>query len=223
MNSTNDQGLLQEIEEDLARQRTEALWKRYGNTIISGAILIVLITAGVTAYKSYRIQSEQKMTHAYLDIFDKKKEEKAPKAELLASFEAFAQEHKGKTLGVFAQFQSASLALDENNKQKALDIYNAIAADQKAEPVYRQFADLMYVKTEMDAGDAKTLLARLEPLTKDGAWKFSALEFSGHLAIKSGDREKAKSFFTELKGLPEVPQNIERRASDMLIWLNKGA
>ena len=222
MNSMNDQGLLQEIEEDLARQRMEAFWKRYGSMLVIGALLIVIGTAAITGWKTYSFREHQKTTQAYLALMDKKNDIAASKADLAATFEDYASTNAGTALSVLARLQAASIALQDGKKDAALKIYNEVAADQKTDLVFRQFADLLYVMTEMDTGDVKTLEARLEPLMKEGAWRFSAKEFAGHLALRGGDAAKAKALFLELKMMTGVPKSTEQRAADMAQWLSKG-
>ena len=219
MNNMNEQSLLQEIEEDLARQRTEKLWKKYGNTVMGIALAIVLATAAVSGYKTYRTNTTQKATAAYMTQFETFK---GKESELMAALEPYAKDNKGTTLAVFAQFNQAGLALSNDKKDKALEVYNAIAADATVEPVFRELADLLYVQTELDTGDVATLEARLQPLMNGSPWQYTAREFAGNLAIRAGDKEKATKIFTELKTMPNVPKSIEGRAKDVLNWL-KGA
>ena len=59
---TEQNPLFQEIDEDLERQRMEALWKRYGSLVIAGAIAVVIGTAGMTAWNSWKTEKQQKAT-----------------------------------------------------------------------------------------------------------------------------------------------------------------
>jgi hypothetical protein len=69
----------------------------------------------------------------------------------------------------------------------------------------------------MDSGDAAALSQRLQPLTfEKGAWRFSAMEDEGYLALKMNDKEKAKKIFTELSQNASVPKSISARATDLL-------
>lgn len=221
MNDMDPKALLQEIDEDLARQRAEKLWKQYGPTIITVCVLIVALTAAVTWYKSYKIQTAQKVTASYIDIIKNPSEKPE---EYMAALEKFAGESKGKTQATFAKLEEAAFALENGKKDKAVEIYNALAADQSADPVFRQFADLLYVQTELDTGDVATLEARLAPLMKDDApWRFSAKEYAGYLAIRAGDKEKAKTLFAQLRDGAEVPGSMTARAVDVLNWLGAGS
>ena len=51
---TQHNTLFQEIDEDLDRQKMEAMWKRYGSWVIIFALAIVIVTAGTVAYNSWK-------------------------------------------------------------------------------------------------------------------------------------------------------------------------
>lgn len=221
MNSMNEQGFLQEIEEDLARQRLEALWKKYGKFIITIALTIVLGTAAGTGWKTYTHDKQLRITSELLGIVE---DMKLGKTEKIASLEKYAKENAGDAKTALAKLTAASLALEANDMPKALALYNEIAADTKADPFFRQLGDLLAVQTQLDEGDIAALEKRLTPLMdKDAAWRFTAREYAGYLAIRAGDKEKAKKIFTELKNLPDVPNEVARRAMELVQWLDMGA
>lgn len=216
----NDQGLLQEIEEDLQRQRVEALWKKYGNTVMGMAAAIVLGTALATAWYSFKSQRHEEATSGLMEVLDQTAEKKEGFEEALR---LFAEKNKGQVQGTFALLQAGSSALREGQTDKALELYNQLATDEQAEPLYRQLGDLMVVQIQLDTADPVALEARLEPLMKpESAWRFSATEFAAHIALRQGDKEKAKKLFTSLQTMPDAPKTVVKRASDMLQWLAGG-
>jgi|GEM_PF-860999 len=223
MNNMDGNSLLQEIEEDLARQRFEAVWKKYGNLLLTCALLIVLATAGMTSWKSYSLHQKQRVTQAYLSLLDKEMDEKQDEKENLApAYEAFAKENAGTQIVALARFQEAGQLLKNDKKDEALKTYDALAADKSVDQIFRQLADLLYVKTDLDTGDEPALQKRLEPLIKQGPWRFLAKEFSGHLAVRVGDKTRAKTIFTEIAAMEGLPKGVGLRAGDMLMWLDKG-
>lgn len=222
MNDLNAQSLLHEIDEDVARKRMEAWWKAYGNYVVGGALLIVLGTAAVTGWRSYTTQQEQKATRAYLDAGDKKLEAGLTDEKIIERFLTVGKDYAGTSPAVFAKLEAAALSVEKENKQAALTIYKEIAADPKVDQVFRQLADILYVNMQMDEGDIAELQAKLDPLMKEGVWRYTAQEFAGHLAIRAGDKEKAKTIFTALKGDQNAPRSLAGRAAEMVQWLNKG-
>jgi hypothetical protein len=217
----DDKGLLQEIEDDLARKRLEALWKKYGSAVIGGAMAIVFLTAGYSGYKTYKISHEQGRTTAFLQIVE---DAKLGRTDKMAKLEEYAKEQKGKPLATLAKFAAAAQALEGNESEKAVAQYNEIATDSGVDPLFRQLADLLFVQAQLDTADPAQLEARLAPLVKPGsAWRPSAMEYSGYLAIRQGDKEKAKALFKELRDLPGLSRDMTMRANDLYQWLNKGA
>jgi hypothetical protein len=211
--------IFQEIDEDLERQRMEALWKKYGGWIIAAAAIVVLGTASYTAWGSWRTGQDQKATSALIDILAKPPAESDKE---IAALQSFAAQNHGDTQGTFAQLHAASLAAKNNDPKKAVEIYDAIAGDTKADPAFRQLADLFSVQAQMDTGDPVSLQKRLQPLLADNApWRFSAMEMDAFLALRAGDKAKAKQLFTELSQDASAPQSIVARATDMARFLDE--
>ncbi len=211
--------LFQEIEEDLQRQRIEALWKRYGNIILGVVLFIVLLTAAISGWRTYRVRTEQAATAGIVELLGKTATDKGAG---VAALEEFARAHGGEAHGFLARLNAANLALQEGDADRAVAIYDELARDANVERSFRQLADLLAVQIRMDEGDPAALQSRLEPLLKDSAWRFTAREFSAHLALKADDREKAKKLFEELSLDKEAPSSIAQRSGDMLRWLNEG-
>ena len=211
--------LFQEIEEDLNRQKLEQLWKRYGMWVIMAAAAVVLVTAGVTAWHSLRGQQEQKATTALSAILDIPATDNGKQIEAL---ESFAGKNRGETQAAFARLHAASLASKGGDAKRATTIYDELASDTKAEPAFRQLADLYSVQMQMDSGDPVTLQQRLQPLLADNApWRFTAMEDIGFLALRAGDKAKAKQMFTELSQNAGAPPTLASRAGDMVRFIGE--
>jgi hypothetical protein len=211
--------IFQEIDEDLERQRMEALWKRYGGWIVAAAVIVILTTASYTAWHSWRIGEEQKATGELIDMLAKPP---ADSNQEIADLQSFAEKNRGETQATFAQLQAAELADKNGDIKQAIAIYDAIAGNTKTDPAFRQLADLLAVQAQMDTGDPLALQKRLQPLLADNApWRYSAMEYDAFLALKAGDKPKAKQLFTELSQDAAAPQSIGARATDMVRFLDE--
>lgn len=203
--------LFQEVEEDLDRQRLEALWKKYGFLIITLAVGIVLWTASATAYRSWRADQAQKTTAAFLQAST------ADASKSMEALEKFAESHKGADLGALGLFRAGAVAADKGDRERAIRLFDQIAANAKADLVFRQLGDLLSIQLQLDTGDAAVLSKRLQPLTVESApWRYSALEKEGLLAFRAGDKAKARQIFMDLSQDERAPQSISERASDFL-------
>jgi hypothetical protein len=211
--------IFQEVEEDLERQKLEAMWRNYAPTIIGCALIVILATAGMTAYRAYRSGQEQKATGALMAIINQ--QNAAPAAQIDA-LENFADKNKGETQAVFARLEAAGLSVKSGDMKKAAEIYDSVASDNKVDSVFRQEADLLSVGVQMDSGDPVLLQKRLQPLLADNApWRPTAMEYTAFLALRAGDKAKAKQLFTDLSQDASVPQSLAARAGDMARYLGE--
>jgi len=213
------QNIFQEIEEDLERQKLEKLWKRYGSWVIAAAVAVVLATGSVSAWHSWRAQQQQKTTAALVGILDSAPSDTGKQ---VTALESFTQKNQGTTQAVFAQLHAAGLAAQQGDEKKAIALYDAIANDTKADPAFRQLADLLAVRAQMDSGDPVSLQKRLQPLLADNApWRYAAMEDDAFLALRAGDRPKAKQIFAELAQDAGAPKSLAARAADMVRFLEE--
>lgn len=209
-----DSNLFQEVQEDLERQRLEALWKRYGQWIIAGAVVILLTATGYNLWTSSKQEKNEALTAALIQA---QGTDTSANAEAVKSLTALAQEHPGHAQAAIAGLHAAAALAHQGDVAGAVKIYDMVASDTKVDVAFRQFADLMAVAVQMDAGQPALLLKRLQPLEAENApWRFTAMEYAGHLAFKSGDKEKARQIFTELSQEATLPSSMTARANDML-------
>jgi hypothetical protein len=211
-----EHNLFDEVREDLERQKLQALWNRYGVWLIVAALAVVIGTGGTTSYNSWKANKDQALTAELLAATQTKDHVKS-----LELLQKFADAHAGSQLAVLGSLQAGALAADQNDKAKAIQIFDAVAADTRNDTVFRQLGDLFSVQLQMDNGDPASLSARLQPLTADRAtWRFSALEAQGYLALRAGDNAKAKQIFTDLSQNASTPQSMSARAADIARSLN---
>jgi hypothetical protein len=207
-----DHNLFQEIDEDLDRQKVEAFWKKYGVWVIVAALGLVVSTASSTAYRSWKAGHEQRLTS---ELIASSQSDEAAKS--IDALQAFAAENKGETLAAIALLRAASFAAEHKDTAKAIVLYDSLAEQPKADPAFRQLAALLSVKAQLDGGDFKLLEARLQPLTAPGApWRYSAQEALATLALRAGDKAKAKTIYATLARDTQAPPSLASRASDIL-------
>jgi hypothetical protein len=212
-----EHNLFDEVQADLERQKLEALWKKYGIWIAVAALGIVLATAGSTAYRSWRVDRDQKLTSGLLDV----SKTDADVAKGIDGLQKFADQNAGTVHADMALIRAGMLAVDKGDKVKAAGFFDKVANDAKADPAFRQLGELLSVQVQMDSGDAAALTARLQPLTEEREpWRYSALEAQGYLALRTHDTAKARQIFAELSQDARAPQSIAARAADILRSLN---
>jgi len=217
----SDSNIFIEVDEDLRRDRAVNLWKRYGSYAIAGAIGIVLAVAGGVGWRHYQETQSAEQAAQYLAALGNALqtgnivEDKAA-ADRLAAF-------AGKTSDGYktvARLQAAGLKARAGDRDQAIALYNEIASDSVVQVPYREFAIIAAVMLQVDTGDAKILLGQVRPIADGGgAWRFSAMELSGVLAQRMGDKDAAKAMFTRIADDAEAPQTMRARATEMLAIL----
>lgn len=209
-----ESNLFQEVQEDLERQRLEALWKRYGKWIMAGVALVLLVATGVNLWTAHKREKNEALT---AELIQAQGNGQAMGSEAAKALTILSEGHAGHAQGAIAGLRAAGLLAQQKDVQGAVKIYDQIAADSKIDPALRQFADLMAVSVQMDAGEPAALLQRLQPLQAENApWRFTAMEYAGHLLLKTGDKEKAKAIFTALSQEATLPPTMATRVGDML-------
>lgn len=214
-----EENLFREVDEDMERLKYEALWKRYGVYVVATIVAIVLGTAASSYQHTRKIAENQKASGELLAIMGDAKVEQEKK---IANLLGFAENNAGQAQATLAEFHAAAFAAQKGDKDNAIKIYDTLAADAKADHAFRQLADLLAVEQQLDSGDVAKLQSRLQPLLDDKEpWHFSAREMNGYLAIRAGDKAKAKEIFTSLSQDVSVPQSLGARANDMLRLLSE--
>ena len=209
-----DPSLFREVDDDLERQRLNDMWRRFGPLLILAALLIVCGTAGYTAWHSHKVASDQKATAGLLAASGRGD---TPPAAQIDALEHFAQGAAGQPQAVLAQLTAANLAAKQGDRIKAVQIYDAVARDDKADTAFRQFATLMAVETQMDSAAPDALRAQLQPLTGDNQpFRYTALEDQGYLALKAGDKSAAKQIFSALSRDTDAPPTLNTRAGEVM-------
>lgn len=216
-----EHNIFQEIEADLERQRYEELWKKYGAWLLAFAAVVVLSTAVTSWWRQSHADANQRATVALFDIMEKYGQSPDPAHEM-GDMEKFALRSGGSVQHLLAKLDAAGLAVTNGNVDRAVQLYDELAADESADTAFRQFAALMAVRAQLDSGDPAQLEKRLEPLlTDDVPWHFTALEYEGFVALRAGETDKARKAFTQLSQDARVPQTLSRRAADMLHYLSE--
>ena len=214
-----EHNIFQEIQEDMERQKLEALWRRYGPYVVVAAVFVVLITAGITIWNNWQSSKHQEATAGLTRIMNKYRVDEVPRIEAL---ENFAKDNSGTPQAAFAQLHAAALFAKKGEIEKAVQVYDVLAKDGSVEMSFRQFADLMAVRIQMDTADPALLEKRLAPLlTENGPWRFTAKEYQGYLAMKAGDRPRARQIFTELSQNAGTPPSLSARATDLQSYLSE--
>ncbi len=211
--------LFREIEEDLRRERAEKLWKKYGGYVVGAALGVVMTTAGYVGWQAYAERQRLADGERYAAALAQSR----PGAQAIAADAlALVAQETGSGYAILARLREAALRAEAGEGERAIAIYDAIAADDGVAPMFRELALLLSVMHQMEAAGPAELIERLAPLTAaDNPWRHSALEATGVLAFRSGARARAREIFTGLADDATTPRGMRARAAEMLAILGE--
>lgn len=205
---------IQEIDEELKRERQLALWRKYGRFVVGGAFAIVIAVAAVVGWRQYQSNARTEAGLAYQSAVDAF--QSGQTAVALSQFRALAQ-NAPEGYAELARLQVAAALQRQGDAAGAAAILDDMANDSGNPEALRNVALLLYGYAAMDGADPGQLMARLEPLTGEGSpWRYSALEITALLARKQGDAAKAETIFKRLSDDPATPPSVRARAAEFL-------
>jgi hypothetical protein len=211
--------IFREIDEELKQEHYLRLWKKYGNRVLTGIAVVLLVGAGIYGWTKYRESQRLAASNQYSQgqaLAGAGKREEAATV-----FATLADTGSGsyKTL---ARLQRAALRAEGGDIAGAIAIYDAVAADTGVDPALRQAATILAALHGLDLPktDGAALEARLAPLdAPNGPWRYSARELRALVALKSGDSKHAKDLYRQLADDVDAPQGLRARAAEMLAVL----
>jgi len=205
--------IFREIDEDLARDRAERLWKRFQTPVIILAILIVIAAGAWRTYDHYRIKAAEEAGARFQAALQLSREGKSKEAEA-----AFGEIAKSGPPGysLLAKFRAAG-DMSADDSDGAVKIFDAIAADTSVDAGFRDLARMRAAILRLDQADAGELQRRLEPLAQAGqTYRNSAREMLAVAALKRNDLDAAAKWLDMIVTDANAPAEIRQRAEALL-------
>jgi len=113
---------------------------------------------------------------------------------------------------IISKLKKATLAKSNNDVEGMAIVLKEIITNEEIPPYLRNLARLKLI-----ASDSDNYISLLDALIEgDGPWKFIALELKGGMALEGGNLKAARSIFKELTDEADTPNNMRRRASEIL-------
>lgn len=203
---------LQEVDEDLRRERMQAAWKQYGKYVIGAAVGIVLVVAGREGYVAYTTSVELENAERFAGAQELAGEPGANAVDIWRGAAADLSEG----YAALARFQSAAASLKKEDYASAITAYDAIAADGSVTESYQDLARLLAAMSLMTSGgDRAEVRSRLLVIAVEGrTWYYSAVEQLALLDLVEGNKQQAYAAFNRLSLDPSAPQGLQQRAGE---------
>ncbi|HEY2890987.1 MAG TPA: tetratricopeptide repeat protein [Dongiaceae bacterium] len=210
--------IFKEVDEDLKRDQALELWRKYGRYIIVFAAAVVIATAGIVGWNNYREHQREADGQAFALAFQLiDKGDSAAASAAMADISA-----RGGAYRILAMLQQAAFKQNAGDKPGAVAIYDQIAADDSADKPFRDLATLLSAMASVDKGDGAAIDKKLQPLLAPGsAFRPSAMEIQGLLALKGGNLSAARQVFQQLADDTTTPSGLRQRATQILTWIGE--
>ncbi len=207
---SNPESFIDEVTEEVRRDRLFAIFRRYGWI----AVLLVLGVVGGTAYNEWSKAKNASRAQAFGD------------AVLEALDTGGTDERRAALSGISSDgAQQALLKLllasdPAENRDETLAALGALAADQSQPQSYRDLAVLrrMIISgAELSVADRR---AALDPIAAPGrAFRPLALEQLAYLLVEEGKTDEAIAALRSLSKEQDAPPGLRRRAEQVIIAL----
>jgi hypothetical protein len=208
---SNPDSFIDEVTEELRRDKMMGYLRRYGWVAALGVVLLV----GGAAWNEWRKASARASAEAFGDAVLAALENNDSAARVLA-LDAIAT--TGAQAGLVQLMRAGELL--EDDRAAALAAFQAAANDTALPEAYRQLAALKRViagGADLPLAERESVLAGLsqpgQPLRP------MALEQTALLQLEQGNRERAIEILTDLLSQSDVSDALRRRVSQLVIAL----
>lgn len=208
---SNPESFIDEVSEELRRDRALHYLRKYGWI----AVLVVVLIVGGTAWNEWRKARAQASAEAFGERVLTALENDASEARIAALSEIDAT---GAQQGLLQLLRAGELL--ETDRPAALDAFQAAAQDDSLPDAYRQLAALKRII----AGQGTLPLAERQSVVAGLAqpgqpFRPLALEQSALMALESGDPERAIEILQDLLAQSDVSEALRQRITQLLIGL----
>ncbi|EBA05935.1 tetratricopeptide repeat protein [Sagittula stellata] len=204
---------IDEVTEEVKRDRLFAMMKRYGWI----AVLIVLLLVGGTAWREYQISSRETAAQAFgdsvLDAMDVN--DAAAKAAALEDLSSDTPSARAVLEMLTADAEQSS-----GETPAAVARLQGVAADTAVPNIYRQIASYKAMMLGFDVLPVEERRAGLEALAVPGQpLRLLAEEQLALVEIEVGEREAALTRLQAMLDDSEITAGLRRRASQLIVAL----
>jgi hypothetical protein len=208
--------IFREIEEEVRRDRTLDLVKKYQNLFIGVALVIVLGTAG---WRFWQHQEQQKAEAAGARFEQALEDIRGGRTQEADQILRDLAQTGPAGYGLLARLREAG-ELGRTDPKKAIAAYQALMADNNLPPILRDVARLRAATLMANSATLDELRAQVQPLLTMGELGGMARELIGLSLLKAGQYEAAGKIFDEILTDPNAPPSLKSRV-DLYLGLVK--
>ena len=189
--------IFQEIDEEIRRDKAEALWKRFGSYVLGGAAALIAVTAGWVGWQEYNQRQSVSFTASIHAAMNLAQAQQNPQA--IEAFTA-ATESADDNQAALVLLQEASIRAREGDAESARGLYQSVRENEAVGTPYRALAAIRSVELDLDTGDPGAMLDWLQPYAgSDSPWRLIVWELSAFLEQRNGNSDGAKAHLERIR------------------------
>ncbi len=202
---------IQEVSEEVRRDRMYAVWRRYGPWLIAVIVIAVLLAAGKGWWEG-RVEARKAELGGALLEADAIEDPAAASSAFLALAEQGEYDYP-----VIAGLRGASALMQSGQLDEAEAQYERIKALPEVDPRFRDLAELRIVMMRSETMDPDEMLDRLGPLTVDtSVWRLPALEYEAAAYLKKDDPKAAVASLRSILDIPQLTAATQGRIQELI-------
>jgi hypothetical protein len=204
------ESFVREVDENLRRDQMADMAKSYGKWIVAAVILFLAAVGGYLYWQNRQQQQASADSEAVSAALDKVASGnlKGAQSELAPLSTSSIDVTRASAL-----LGRAAIALRQNDRKTAAELYQQVEADSGLPQPFRDLATVRRTMTEYDSLKPDEVIARLAPLSGPGKPFFgSAGEMTALAMLAKGDRNGAGQLFAKIAADKQVPESIRSRA-----------
>lgn len=207
---------IEEVDEEVRRERLEKLWKRWSPAAAGFVVVLLAGIAGFQFWQSHRAEKAAADGAAFNAALNQAQAGKP--AEAAAAFASLAGS-ASEGYALLARFQQAANLVAAKDMPGAIAAYDTIAADDSVDAEYRNLARYLAAFHGLETLDTEAVKQRLAAIPANGVWSANARELQAMAEIKAGNIDAARQLLTTLADDAMAPAGLRGRATELLAAL----
>ncbi len=209
---SNPDSFIDEVTEEVRRDRLFALLRRYGWI----AVLLVLMIVAGAAWNEWSKARETAQARALGDAILAAMEKETPEERV----QALEKIDAGGEAAALARLLAAGEAVTAGDSATAAEKLKQVAGNAALPTPYRQLATLKWVMITGDETPVGQRRAALEPLTEAGApFRALALEQLALLKVEEGDPDAAIELLQQARQTSTATAGLRQRVTRLIVAL----
>ncbi|MEO0327003.1 MAG: tetratricopeptide repeat protein [Pseudomonadota bacterium] len=214
----SDESFIREVEEELRSDQLKSFWERFKWFIITGAVAIVVLTAGYRGWLYFSQEQANVSGDQFIQALELS--DGGQLDEAIAKLETLSNEGSGE-YPALARIRLAAEYAKQEEYDRAVEAFDSIANDTGFDATLRDVARLRAGLLLVDSGSYDDVANRLQQLSGAAEpFRHTAREGLGLSAWKAKDFETAHRWFSDISSDIAAPSGIRSRAGIMLDLLS---